>query len=961
VVTDTDGRTNIKYMDANMTLSNDNVVILRFDEATKTYSVLTDTGGICTLNTTASSYSLITNGYIVIFWFLLNDTPPVQNNLFTVRAEDDNANVVYEYGFDTWDLLEDGAITVDSIDVYSSEPCYQNHNGTQAYHKNWIDVNVTVTNEYGTDFISDGYISITNDAVESSRIEFRVYDWYWRPGVWVGLSSAIILSPYLCADENTPFLSYGFIDSNTMWFIARFRLRHMMAGNTTLMVNIGNNEGNEGNSTIYFDLGECFENENINTISQELFNSTDYHEIVEIPITTDIEYPPPNVNADVQPSITTSLILIKGADVDEAQIIDEGIMIWVNGELVYNSFSIVIKPAYLSSIRLYDSADNLIENNDWLYVGELYKLQVDAYNPSYIGVNISDTRRFLLFEYYNSTNQLSVRVTDNTGYVVGLVAQYNVFNETTGLRQLEWRFILNNNIVDAINSYWGAIFNSTINAPLMPLEEDSESNWLLVNIYNLGGFVSYTFTGDGKRIDGGDVFDLEATTIGSTAYAEVIYYNLQHVHILPELYYEVTWDSETGRFEDFDGGYYEYGMAYELDGEWIEGWKVRLYPSTFAVGHQNLGVDYDYVGWAVDWYQYNQVTDTWDIKIQDTVFANCWGYDNENADPDHHNRTSTQLWIDLWFSNHESSTIVAGRTNAYYYGMYEQGTSFWFGYGAFRPVFGEVTASMFFSDLVNLDNTTDDSYGIGKVKFWAKIEKIVGNDRTWRMHNFEVKNYQLASGRMEGIDTPPFVETKVLDMPSVGFLTPLIKAISGIPKAIVGALVGVGLAALSLLDTMFVGLGLPPIFSIIINLLSQMMNILMLMIDVIPTLATYSLTILGGIFDILFLIMGRWMMLIPRFIASITNWITLFTQFFTGGLFDMNIWTTFMLEDFLYMGITILFPFWWIDHVLTSDSPIQTFIGDIKSFYGLLTGILNIFLWTYNIIASIISIILGLK
>ena len=925
-----------------MTLSNDNVVILRFVEATKTVIELTDTGAICTLNATASSYSLITDGYIVNFYFLLNDVPPVQNNKFTIRAEDDDANVVYEYDLELWDLLENGAITIDSIDVISSEPCYQNHNATQDYHMNWIDVNVTVTNEFGTEMIADGHINITNVAVESSRIDFRIYDWYrlWNLGQWVGESSTLIETKYLCNDDDIAFLNHGFIDANTMWFIVRFRLRHMTAGNTELTVYIENNEGNDFNDTIYFNLGECIEHELIEEITQDLIIGEGVDECLES-------------------SVSTNLIITKGVDVKIVEKIDEGIMIWVNGVLVYNSFEHVLEPAEFGAINLYDSEDNLIENDDWLYEGELYRLRAYAYNPTYVSINVSDTRRTVWFEYRNSTNTVSLRTGDKVN-VFGLLSFINDFNESTGLRILEWRFIINDNVVDSTNRYWNAYMNSTINAPLMFLEEDWDNNFLRVNIYNLGSFVAYQFTGDGKRITGGDVFDIEATSIGSIAYAETIFYNLQHVHILPELYYNGTWNSVTGRFEDFDGGYFEYGISYELDGEWVNGWKVRLYPTNYRVGHQNLGHDHDWVGWAVEWYQYNHVTSTWDKIKEDIIYSNCWGYDNENAEPDYYNRTSSQLWIDLWFSNHNSSTIIAGRVNAYYYGMYEQSEIWWMGYGEFRPMFGDVTASMFFSDLIDRNNNIDDSYGVEKVKFWAKIEKLTGNTRTWRMHNYEVKNYELASGRMQGVDNPPVVETKVLDMPQTGFLSPLIKAIRSIPSLIARALSSMGLYILSGLDTVFVGLGLPPVFSIIVNVLISLYELFEIIYASFSNMVDWLIESATQIISSLFLVIPRYLLFVGMMLTVFISYYNNIILLFTGGIGNMsNFWADYSVTDIIQLYLIGVLPFTIIARIESSKEPIKQLGEDIELFVNMIKAVFSIAGDMLNALLEFIKTIIG--
>lgn len=617
-------------------------------------------------------------------------------------------------------------------------------------------------------------------------------------------------------------------------------------------------------------------------------------------------------------------------------------------------------PLPINYIELDDITDNIIKDYGVLiFPNEEHNIEINFNeNVTYVFIELEDAENYIRFNYDVVSDKISTKIInkkDETVKKIAYITEHNITDNEDNLT-LSFDFIFNDDVVD----YYSQILDYGV---LYDSEWYNFTSQIRYSIFNLGGIPTYSGYDTYTIYSDNDIFSIGAQGDGSWIRFDVLYNKLQHMHFNVEFDIDGDWDSVNGIWENCTGGFYEYGMDYFIKDELLEGWKVRIYPSSVVVGHQNLGVDYDYIQWTIEHYFYNRTLDDYQLIKTDFIYSNFNGYDNEDSTPDYHNRTSTTFWVDLWFSNDDSNRKVATRLNSEWYGMYEQGTSWWFGYGNFRPVIGDLTNSIFYDNVYDENMTITTIKGnVDLVRFWGKVEKVTGGgNKEYKMYNYLMKNKELALNEMIGIDTPALVETKVMDMPQTGFLTPLINALSGIKDYIINGIIYLLLMLATAFDSILISLGLPPLFSMIITIITSIKDIVLLMIGVIPQLASYSLTILNGIIDILFLVIGRWIYIIPMWFDSTKTWITFFIAFFTGGLFPMNIWTTFALGDFLFLGINVLFPIWWVDHVLTSDSPVKTFIEDIKSFYGFLTGILGIFLWFYEILGNIIGILLGMK
>lgn len=479
--------------------------------------------------------------------------------------------------------------------------------------------------------------------------------------------------------------------------------------------------------------------------------------------------------------------------------------------------------------------------DDWIFMGEVYKLILTGNNTDYANVTFTDGYHNITFEYYNASNRFTILTEDElvVGLINGEATETDIDNQTIYC-EIAWTFILEKNIVD----YDDCIFQFTAqnrtmtNRTVATVYSNISTHY---NIYNLGGKIYYEFGGDGARITGGDAFELEATngTIYSNATAYVVFRKLQHMHMM----FSVSLDNEMSgdNLVVEHGGYIKGGFDYRIGGEWVTGWNYVINIDDAEVGTNFGGTNYDasWIRLQVKWFNQNDLIKT------DYIYTYHEGYDKDSMPVD---RNDFRLWVDLWFNRMNASTVIGGRVNAYYFGMKELGT-WWFGYGDFRPVKGNVTSSMFFDELKDDSSNVINCKVVGLVRAWVQVRKIPNadtDDDTWSIREYNILNFKLASDRMEGVDTPIFVETKEITMPQTGFLQPLYKAISNIGNAVTQSIFNVAKLMIGAVDTFLVYMGLPSgTFSTMMNLVMIQFTTIIGYLEIITTQITNMLLVMG--------------------------------------------------------------------------------------------------------------------
>ena len=597
-----------------------------------------------------------------------------------------------------------------------------------------------------------------------------------------------------------------------------------------------------------------------------------------------------------------------------------------NGDLIF--------PASMLNVTL-GTGDN------WLFEGEVYTLRAYVENATSFYVNTTDSRHDIRFNWDNQTEQMWISVDPADQFTIGLAhSEFERFGEIT---RLLWRFILDRSIIDCVNESWAYYIENED----MDYEVYGDLGFE-TNIYNLGGLTYYTFTGDGGRTPGGHPFEIFATngSDGSSARAEQIYRKLQGVHFLIEIDMDNEWEAGPGAFDIDPGvGWVEIGIDYRLNATWVEGFSVRLYVQDADVGHHDAGNDHNWIEWSVDWYNYDPDEGTKQNFRSGLIYSNHWGYDNENLDPDYHNRTSSQLWVDLWFDRTNASTTVSGQINAMYHGMREHGSSWWFGYGEFQPMISDYGNAMMLDDLYDEGGNVTDSMKFDLMRVFVEVGKVAnpadGDDETWTIRAIENMNRKQADDRMRGIEQPAFEETLVLDMPMFQSMNPLIRAVDGISRAVWLGALGFIKILWGAMDTIFEWAGFGEgFFSVLTSFVMEIPNLVIVIMENLGVLLMSFVDIIESIFNLLIVVLPSYVLGLGWLAQSLIDYWTIIIDLFQGGIVDFNIVEDLDLNAWINFGITML-PFWEIWNIVWAKDVSGKLRDRIGFYSGLFNGILN--------------------
>lgn len=445
------------------------------------------------------------------------------------------------------------------------------------------------------------------------------------------------------------------------------------------------------------------------------------------------------------------------------------------------------------------------------------------------------------------------------------------------------------------------------------------------NIYNLGGQETLVTSGDAGRIAGGDAFELYAYN-NSWAMSNVTYRRLQGYHTLFYVKAPKT-------MMDTDEGYtdrhrFYFGIDFCPYGEeWIQGWYVRVYNNETWVGATKI-----HVTWAIDWfYRGVQIGDT---ELMESFFE----WDSTTTDG------FAGLYVDLWFNKVNASSMVGGRINSEYYGMTDTANTWlrWWNTN-WGPTSTNVTQSMMFTPLTNTAGDTISIKQLKMMRVWSRIESGVntGNNYTWTLTDYDLQDFKTVSPRekMQGIDTPTLIDTKVVHMPNTGFYASLVAAVQNQMNMIATAISYGGLQLFSVfvgfLDSVAAIFGYPKLFT---NLFAWIASTWGWMV----TSFTNGILFLTQIF--LFVAVS-FTDLLAIFTVFVTNFITIwstFVDYITGGYgTGLNMIEALGIMSWLQL-FAIFYPLWLI--FLWDQQGIDALVAHLTFVMNILTFGLHLFL-----------------
>lgn len=650
--------------------------------------------------------------------------------------------------------------------------------------------------------------------------------------------------------------------------------------------------------------------------------------------------------------------------------------IWGNrmfGDVNYDD----LKIAYMN---LTDLEFLNITINSWLFRNEVYELNTWFKGVDIAQFNISDTVHTLMFNWNNSTQKGDVTVLDEDGtykneYVVGgVTVTPNFYNNETD--NIIWKFILNNNIVDCLNSTW----TYKISDNLYTITGDTGAK---SSLYNQGGLAEYNFGGDGYIVAGGSALQLSAknsSLIGGGSFAEawLIYRRLQYYHTLLELDLDnkVYGESLAGQTSI---GELEYSIDYKLndleDGDWIEGLKCIIAPFQISVGTNGGGSDSAWIKYSVTWYSDNIEIFTDHMTTYSYAYS-YWVGDAPSTSVGSDfctNRTSIPIWIDFWFDKAEGSKVLGGRVNSQYFGEYEDGVSWWLGYGGFRPTMTNITASMAFTPITDGSNNTISSERISLVRIRAKLTKTwngtlingyTGDDDRWSLLPYQYTTMINTMDRMKGIDTPTFVETKEVKLQGYSPFDPVSAILSSLGGIITGALFSMVKMMIGSIDTVLSWVGLPyGTFSSLINmmtngfslLLSKLLNIVSMLSSMLSLITLFVTTVLNFVTYAISIILffGTDLFSIPLQVIALLLAVLngTFINFY-GIPLDFTPYAPLMvaLKTMMvpFAGIYLIVWIVWGNIEMRGEPDVVEAMGRVIDIFGFMAKIYNNLFWIFN-------------
>lgn len=452
-------------------------------------------------------------------------------------------------------------------------------------------------------------------------------------------------------------------------------------------------------------------------------------------------------------------------------------------------------------------------------------------------------------------------------------------------------------------------------------------------IYNKGGFSLHTIvTGNAGALPGGRDFSLFAYN-NSYAYKDLIWRDLQHIKMLPT----VSFRAGAQTFSVY------YGLDYGLsDGTWVTGLECKLDVS--YVSYTGVFTGNVWINMTCSWYDNSTLIKT------DNLWMFYHGDVYNYPDPGR-----WQFWVDLWFDTGNASALQGGRINAYEFPMQDT-SALWLrwlssNWGVKDNVLKQSECITNLHDASG--NPISSTEQILFVKVWSSVNVVPYDAEQYvAITDFSTFDTTLSSKYpLQGIQTPPWDETKMPTVGNTGLLGAVWSMFAGIGKWLSDNIIFGGLALwptfVAFLDVIAGWLGMPHGFSNLITWLGTGWGWLVQSFVSGITVIYDIFLFLGSILVTLLSIMGQ-------AIVSFVNVIGMITGFLTGGFgTGVNIWNQLGLTTWLTLGI-ILYPIYLV--FLWDAKGTDAVVSQLTMVWGILSWLAHFFL---DIIRTIITVISG--
>ena len=602
---------------------------------------------------------------------------------------------------------------------------------------------------------------------------------------------------------------------------------------------------------------------------------------------------------------------------------------WMDGSMDYWAFYVPAKGGFYVYADLEDVDD---DGADWVFTDwKYYTFYVETALSDYDNISISFTvpcgeekvNCGFWSDGYNWFSHSNMSYQSREGEPCNL--QVGVWNETSGI--MTFKIWFNSRILDVWDPNSGIDVYGQIEAGEWFLAAPN-----LFRVYTKGGFTLNYASSDESRayiLGGVSPFSFHAEN-GSNVYNEIWYRDVQHIKLLPDVYFIAGKEKWTMK----------YGCDYSLgDGEWITGFWMNIQPD--LVAYSGTFASNIWINMTVTFNDAEEIA-----RVFDSVYMYYHGSVDSAGD-----RGWFKHWVDLWFTDKNASSIAAARINAYEYPMVDE-ADLWLRWMASNWGVKDTVLKELGSDhpLLDADLNSVNSEQIKMVRYWCNL--TVGDADAGQI--IEIHNYDVFDAThskqlpMTGISTPVFDETLIPTVGQKGMLGALFSMFSGFGQWISENVMFGGLNLWSnfvnFLDTVAAWFGAPKFFTNLFNWLAQLFGYM-------GEAAGYLLSITSDFFSLLGSLMAVFLTTMGDVISAFVNTITMITDMM-GGAYGVgaNLWEDLGISTWLSVLI-ILYPLYLV--ILWDQEGMDAVIKQLT----LIFGILN---WVFHFTVSVIQFILSI-
>ena len=451
-------------------------------------------------------------------------------------------------------------------------------------------------------------------------------------------------------------------------------------------------------------------------------------------------------------------------------------------------------------------------------------------------------------------------------------------------------------------------------------------------IYSKGGFtLNYESSNDtfAYLIDGGNPFSFHVEDDGGSAeqwvYNEIWWRDVQHLKLLPDIHF-------LAGYEDF---FVKYGVDYSLgDGVWEDGWQVIINPDF---------VSYTGLFAANVWINMTIVMgDRLDLgRVYDDLYMFYHGSVSAPGDAGHFS-----IWVDLWFSDKNASSVGAARVNAYEFPMIDN-ADLWLRWLANNwGVKDDVPKELSYDySLMDADDGTQmSSEKVKMVRYWSNVSiDSAGGGQIVEITNFEAFDAtHSAQLPLTGVSSPVFDETITPTVGAKGILGALWSMFAGLGSWLSENVIFGGLnlwgTFVDFLDTIAGWLGAPKFFTNLFTWVGEAVGYLGTSFD-------YLINIMSDVFSLFGSLLGVFLTTMGDLIASIVNTVTIFTDMM-GGAYGagVDVWETLGISSWLTVAL-VFYPLYLI--ILWDTEGMDAVIKQLTLIFGLLS-------WVFTFMSGVI-------